>query len=104
MCLLDEINQYAGSDSYIVTLISASILHSSFSSGTNMIPDHWVVWTDKLRDVQGKPITSKSDPWTYVSLKLFSWGKDQQQVKSIIQLASFCRRIYFAVAITKDHF
>lgn len=102
--VINEINTYAGSNHYIVTLVSASMLDGGSSSGTTLIPDHWIVWTDKLRDVQGKPIISKSDPWTYVSLELFSWGKNQQQVKSTIQLASFCRRIYFAVAIKRDHF
>lgn len=69
--LISEINQYAGDDYYVVTLISASLLSTGTSSGTQSFPDHWIVWTDKLRDSKGQVITIAANPYTTeVSLKM----------------------------------
>ncbi|ENW96335.1 hypothetical protein [Acinetobacter sp. NIPH 298] len=93
--LINEINQYAGEDYYVVTLISASLLSSGSSSGTQSFPDHWIVWTDKLRDTKGRPITISSDPYkTEVKLKMFTWGENTQRLGSGISLYDFEKKYF----------
>lgn len=103
--LISEINQYAGEDYYVVTLISASLLSSGSSSGTQSFPDHWIVWTDKLRDTKGQPITSTSDPYTTeVRLKMFTWGENTQRLGKGITLYNFEKKIFFALIVKKEKF
>lgn len=103
--LISEINQYAGEDYYVVTLISASLLSSGSSSGTQSFPDHWIVWTDKLRDTRGQPITTSSDPYkTEVRLKMFTWGENVQRLSTGISLYNFEKKIFFALIVKKENF
>lgn len=103
--LISEINQYAGDDYYVITLISASLLSSGTSSGTKNYPDHWIVWTDKLRDSKGQAITSAVDPYTTeVSLKMFTWGENRQRLSKGISLYNFERKVFFALIIKKEKF
>ncbi|MCE6000088.1 hypothetical protein [Acinetobacter pittii] len=103
--LIGEINKYAGPDYYIVTLISASLLNSGSSSGTQSLPDHWIVWTDKLKQPNGKAITSSTDPYkTDVKLKAFSWGVNTQVIKSKLSLYNFEKKVFFAMIIKKEIF
>lgn len=97
-----EINRYAGNNHYVVTLISASILDSGASSGTNMMPDHWIVWTDKLRLTNGSIVTEVTDPATEVRLKLFSWGENRQSLRQKISLSSFSNKVFYALIIKKE--
>ncbi|WP_336143189.1 hypothetical protein [Acinetobacter sp. 102] len=103
--LIDEINKYAGSGYYVISLISASLLDGGASSGTQIFPDHWVVWTDKLRHTNGIAVTKEANPYTSgVMLKLFSWGENRQQLKSNISLYDFERKVFFAMVIKKEKF
>ncbi|MDR7015470.1 hypothetical protein [Acinetobacter sp. 3657] len=103
--LIGEINQYAGEEYYVVTLISASLLSSGSSSGTQSFPDHWIVWTDKLRDTKGQAITSYSDPYrTEVRLKMFTWGENTQRLGAGISLYNFEKKVFFALLIKKEKF
>lgn len=103
--LISEINQYAGADYYVITLISASLLSSGNSSGTQSFPDHWIVWTDKLRDTKGQPITSASDPYkTEVRLNMFTWGENTQRLGKGITLYNFEKKIFFALIVKKEKF
>lgn len=103
---ISDINsKYAGPDYYIVTLISASLLDSGSSSGTNIFPDHWIVWTDKLRDLKGHPINESSNTYdTKVTLKMFTWGENRTRLKEGLSLYSFDRKVFFALVIKKEKF
>lgn len=103
--LIDEINKYAGQDYYVVSLISASLLRGGGSSGTNLFPDHWIVWTDKLRDTKGNPITGVTEPYnTKVQLKMFSWGDHEQLLKDDISYYDFMKKTFFAFIVKKEKF
>ncbi|WP_335977853.1 hypothetical protein, partial [Acinetobacter calcoaceticus] len=103
--LISEINRYAGDGYYVITLISASLLSSGSSSGTQSFPDHWIVWTDKLRDTKGQPITSSSDPYkTEVRLKMFTWGENTQRLGTGISLYNFEKKVFFALIVKKEKF
>ncbi|WP_151816010.1 hypothetical protein [Acinetobacter soli] len=98
-------SKYAGPNYYIVTLISASLLDSGVSSGTNIFPDHWIVWTDKLRDLNGQPINKSSSSYdTKVTLKMFTWGENRARLKDGLSLYSFDRKVFFALVIKKEKF
>ncbi|AMW78379.1 hypothetical protein AMD27_05440 [Acinetobacter sp. TGL-Y2] len=103
--LISEINQYAGEDYYVVTLISASLLSSGTSSGTQSFPDHWIIWTDKLRDSKGQAITIAANPYTTeVSLKMFTWGEESQRLGKGISLYNFEKKVFFAMLVKKETF
>ncbi|AOA58902.1 hypothetical protein [Acinetobacter larvae] len=102
--LIDEINKYAGQDYYVVSLISASILRGGGSSGTKL-PDHWIVWTDQLRDTQGIPIKALTEPFnTKVKLKMFSWGDHEQLLKDDISYYKFMKNLFFSFIVKKENF
>lgn len=103
---ISDINsKYAGPDYYIVTLISASLLDSGISSGTKLVPDHWIVWTDKLRNLNGQPINESSNTFdTKVTLKMFTWGENRTRLKKELSLYSFDRKVFFALVIKKENF
>ena len=103
---ISDINsKYAGPDYYVVTLISASLLDSGSSSGTNIFPDHWIVWTDKLRNLNGQPINKSSNTFdTKVTLKMFTWGENRTRLKEGLSLYSFDRKVFFALVIKKENF
>ncbi|CAI3107767.1 hypothetical protein MWMV18_MWMV18_02559 [Acinetobacter calcoaceticus] len=98
------INQYAGDNYYVITLISASILDSGASSGTNILPDHWIVWTDKLRSINGSIVNEITDPATEVRLKLFSWGENRQSLRHKMSLSDFAKKVFYALVIKKERF
>ncbi|MEO4206611.1 hypothetical protein ACYU0V_12775 [Acinetobacter sp. X9] len=103
--LISEINRYAGDGYYVITLISASLLSRGSSSGTQSFPDHWIVWTDKLRDTKGQPITSSSDPYkSEVRLKMFTWGENTQRLGAGISLYNFEKKVFFALIVKKEKF
>lgn len=80
-------------------------MDSGASSGTNIIPDHWIVWTDKLRDLSGHPINESSSTYdTKVKLKMFTWGENRARLKKELFLYSFDRKIFFALVIKKEKF
>lgn len=98
------INRYAGDNYYVITLISASILDSGASSGTNILPDHWIVWTDKLRSINGSIVNEITDPATEVRLKLFSWGENRQSLRHKMSLSDFAKKVFYALVIKKERF
>ena len=52
-----ELNNYAGPENYIVCLVSSRVL---VGSNSPLLKNHWIVWTDKLRDSQGGVINNSS--------------------------------------------
>ena len=102
--IICELNSYA-KDHYIVTLINASLLSSGTSSGLDLIPDHWIVWTDQLKKTNGQPIKMTDDPYqTEVKLNAFSWGTNKQQLGAKKTFYDFSKRVFFALVIKKDKF
>ena len=64
-----------------------------------------IVWTDKLRDTKGQPITSASDPYkTEVRLNMFTWGENTQRLGKGITLYNFEKKIFFALIVKKENF
>lgn len=102
--LVTRINRYAGDNYYVITLISASILDQGASSGTDFIPDHWIVWTDKLRLTNGSIVNEITDPATEVRLKLFSWGENRQSLRHNMSLSNFAKKMFYALVIKKEKF
>ncbi|WP_151828316.1 hypothetical protein [Acinetobacter oleivorans] len=103
--LVNELNQYAGADYYVISLISASILDSGTSSGTQIFPDHWIVWTDKLKDINGKIIDGTADPYkTEVRLKMFTWGENRQRLRKNLSLYDFEKKVFFSLVVKKEFF
>lgn len=105
--LIYELNQYITSNHYVVTLINAALLSGGASSGTEIFPDHWIVWTDQLRDTTGKVIDGEigMDPNTIeVRLKAFSWGENKQQLGAKKTLYEFGKRVFFALVVKKEIF
>jgi hypothetical protein len=103
--LVNELNQYAGADYYVISLISASILDSGTSSGTQIFPDHWIVWTDKLKDINGKIIDGTVDPYkTEVRLKMFTWGENRQRLRKNLSLYDFEKKVFFSLVVKKEFF
>lgn len=103
--VIAEINNYAGQDYYVVSLISASLLSGGGSSGTNLFPDHWIVWMDKLKDNKGNSITALTEPYnTKVKLKFFSWGDHEQLLKDDISYYDFMKKTFFAFIVKKEKF
>lgn len=98
------INRYAGNNYYVITLISASILDSGGSSGTNIIPDHWIVWTDKLRLVDGRIVDEITDSAAEVRLKLFSWGENRQSLREKMSLSNLAKKVFYALIVKKEKF
>lgn len=98
--IIYDINKYAGHDTYIISLTSSDILEGSRSARA---PNHWIVWTDKLRTKDGTPVNG-STLLTLKDLKLnlFSWGEVGYKLKPSIDLLSFCRTIYYAFVVKKS--
>lgn len=70
-----------------------------------MFPDHWIVWTDKLRDTKGNPITGVTESYnTKVQLKMFSWGDHEQLLKDDISYYDFMKKTFFAFIVKKENF
>lgn len=98
------INRYAGSNYYVVSLISATLLDSGASSGTSIIPDHWIVWTDKLCLTNGSIVNEITDPAAEVKLKLFSWGENRQSLREKTSLSNLAKKVFYALIIKKENF
>lgn len=67
-----------------------------------MFPDHWIVWTDKLRLVDGRIVNETTDPAAEVSLKLFSWGKNRQSLRQKMSLSNLAKKVFYALTIKKE--
>lgn len=98
--IIYEINKHAGHDNYIISLTSSDILEGSNSA---RVPNHWIVWTDKLRTKDGVPF-SGSSLLTLKNLKLclFSWGEVGYKLKPSVDVLSFSRTIYHAFVVKRS--
>lgn len=83
---VDDLNKYVVQGCKVVTLVNDSLLRDSISEHTTY-PTHWIVWDG--------PLTAGSDG--AVTLNLFSWGDESEQLKPNKDLSFFIRRFFGGV-------
>ncbi|WP_233619609.1 hypothetical protein [Citrobacter cronae] len=77
-----DLNKYIEQDYKVVTLINDGLLVNSTNKTT--LPTHWVVWNGSvMQDSNG-----------YISLELFSWGKEKNWIKPNKDLQFFINRFF----------
>ncbi|MDN8555426.1 hypothetical protein [Citrobacter werkmanii] len=77
-----DLNKYIEQDYKVVTLINDGLLVNSTNKTT--LPTHWVVWNGSVMQ----------DPNGYISLELFSWGKEKNWIKPNKDLQFFINRFF----------
>lgn len=80
----------------VVTLISAGML-TDFGVEETSFKNHWVVWEGVLRGANGQDISESSSLEEVVDLRLFSWGKVGDQIKSNKSLRYVCKHLFGGV-------
>ncbi len=68
---LCRLNSYISPETHVVVLIAAKMISNQ---GILTTKDHWVVWTDKLKLLDGQEITEQTAITEKIKLELFSWG------------------------------
>lgn len=98
--IINALNNYAGSNNYIVVLTTSNIIRGSVSPN---LPNHWIVWTDKLRK-NDNSLVDKNTSYQEKNLKLkfFSWGVNQDQLKKNIDVLYMCKTIYHAFVVSRN--
>ncbi|WP_201597601.1 hypothetical protein [Psychrobacter vallis] len=96
-----KINSYQSNPNYHVI----SLVNSGFISGQNLptvnLPNHWVMWTDQLRNSDGIPIRTDIKSSDTVKLKLFTWGEIARPIKLNLSFAEFQKYHFQAIVIGK---
>ena len=89
-----DLNKYIEQDYKVVTLKNDGLLVNSTNKTT--LPTHWVVWNGSVMQ----------DPNGYISLELFSWGKEKNWIKPKKDLQFFINRFFGGMAFKplKDFF
>lgn len=82
---INDLNKYVQKGYKVVTLINDGLLKGSKSNLT--VPTHWIVWDG--------PVTQEPDGT--VHLKLFSWGKISDQIKTGNNIYFFINRFFGGV-------
>lgn len=80
---INDLNHYVRKGYKVVTLINDGLLSDGRDDNLTL-PTHWVVWEG--------PVTQDANG--YVHLKLFSWGKVSDQVKSQKDMRFFINRFF----------
>jgi hypothetical protein len=87
-----KLNSYAKQGYRVVTLISAGML-KGWGNGDSSSKNHWIVWDEPVRKVDGGDITPK-DSDELIELKLFSWGRVDWQTKDKSSLNYFAKHVF----------
>ncbi|MGP5179233.1 MULTISPECIES: hypothetical protein [unclassified Psychrobacter] len=96
-----KINGYQDNSNYhVISLINSGFI-SRQSLPTVNLPNHWVVWTDKLRNSDGSPIRSDIKPSDTIKLKLFTWGEIARPLKSDLTFSEFQKYHFQAIVVGK---
>ena len=95
LCLL---NSYIRPDMHVVILINAKMINDLFKTKNK---NHWIVWADKLRLINGHEITEQSLLTEQVALKYFSWGKVSDLPQINRTLADVMRYSFAALVVSK---
>lgn len=83
---IQDLNNYVQKGYKVISLINDSLLEGS-SSERATYPTHWIVWDG--------PVTEDSDD--NVHLKLFSWGKVSDRIKTEKKIPFFINRFFGGV-------
>lgn len=80
-------------------------MNSGFISGQDLptinLPNHWVMWTDDIRNSDGRPIRGDIKSSDTVKLKLFTWGDTAKPLRSNLSFADFQKYHFQAIVIEK---
>lgn len=95
---LCRLNSYIRPDTHVVVLIASSLLIYGEKSKTK---DHWIVWTDKLKLLNGQDITEQTSLTEKIQLELFSWGKVKNWLKAGIFLKDVVQCSFAAIIVSK---
>lgn len=87
-----SLNNYISSGYKVVSLISAGML-SGFP-GDSSSKNHWIVWESQVRNSNRETLSNSSSVLDKVDLKLFSWGKVNNQLKSNVSLDVFIKHTF----------
>lgn len=63
--------------------------------------NHWIVWEDKLRLLNGDEVTMSTPLTEQVQLKLFTWGHVRCALRAKITLGDFLKYIYGGMVFSK---
>lgn len=95
---LCRLNSYIRPDTHVVVLIASSLLIYGEKSKTK---DHWIVWTDKLKLLNGQDITEQTSLTEEIQLELFSWGEVKNWLKAGIFLKDVVQCSFAAIIVSK---
>jgi hypothetical protein len=96
-----KINGYKDNSNYhVISLINSGFI-SRQSLPTVNLPNHWVVWTDLLRNSDGSPIRSDIKSSDTIKLKLFTWGEIARPLKSDLTFSEFQKYHFQAIVVGK---
>lgn len=95
---LCRLNSYICPDNHVAVLIASSLLQYGEESTTK---NHWIVWTDKLKLLNGQDITEQTSLTEEVQLELFSWGKVKSQLNPNIVLKKVMQYSFAAMVVSK---
>lgn len=94
---LCRLNSYISANTHVVVLISANLIDERASE----YPNHWIVWTDKLRLLNGSEITQQTRLTEQVQLELFSWGVVKNHLLANTTLERVLKLTYAAIIVSK---
>lgn len=93
-----HLNSYVRKDTHVVMLITSRMFDTRVSIATK---NHWIVWTDKLKLINGYEVTEQTLLTELVQLECFSWGNVKNHLLKNTTLADIMKYSYAAFVISK---
>ena len=95
---LCRLNSYVREDTHVVMLITSRMFDDEILITTK---NHWIVWADKLKLINGYEVTEQTPLTELVQLKCFSWGEVKNHLLKNTTLADVMQYSYAAFVISK---
>ncbi|MFQ1013633.1 hypothetical protein ACFX2U_12465 [Gilliamella apicola] len=95
---LCSLNSYVRKDTHVVMLITSRMFDTRVPIATK---NHWIVWADKLKLINGHEVTEQTLLTELVELICFSWGSVDNQLLDNTTLADVIKYSYAAFVISK---
>ncbi|MFQ1055931.1 hypothetical protein ACFX2V_12920 [Gilliamella apicola] len=95
---LCRLNSYVCEDTHVVMLITSRMFDKRILITTK---NHWIVWADKLKLINGYEVTEQTPLTELVQLKCFSWGEVKNHLLKNTTLADVMQYSYAAFVISK---
>lgn len=95
---LCHLNSYIAPDTHVVVLITSRMIDAQ---GPSTKKNHWIVWTDKLKLINGQEVTEQTLSTELVQLECFSWGVVKNSLLKNTTLADVIKYSYAAVVVSK---